>query len=225
MDEFDLCRISDNFTLSTAAALICNIEPSRVQPKDQSGNEGYCVWYRSEVDPKVAGNDTDPNLFRTALDSLLRAVQAGTLAASVVYRGKLRLIQYDDGGEDERWIPVGPFDPGETTVSLDDLRAWLALRGVRTGFFFPEASDAPDYLNPKHPRYAPRLAAAVSAWLAVAQGSGKSVKDAIRKWLREHAAEFGLTHDDGSPNESGIEEVAKVANWHPKGGAPKTPGQ
>jgi hypothetical protein len=44
------------------------------------------------------------------------------------------------------------------------------------------------------------------------------------KWLREHAAEFGLTDDDGKPNETGIEEAAKVANWQPTGGAPKTPG-
>jgi hypothetical protein len=44
------------------------------------------------------------------------------------------------------------------------------------------------------------------------------------KWLREHAAKFGMTDDDGKPNETGIEEAAKVANWQPTGGAPKTPG-
>jgi hypothetical protein len=32
------------------------------------------------------------------------------------------------------------------------------------------------------------------------------------KWLREHAADFGLTDEDGKPNETGIEEAAKVAN-------------
>ncbi|WP_186308572.1 hypothetical protein [Paraburkholderia sp. BCC1885] len=51
------------------------------------------------------------------------------------------------------------------------------------------------------------------------------MKDAIRKWLREHAAEFDLTNEDGNPNETGIDEVAKVANWQPSGGAPKTPSQ
>ncbi|WP_322015967.1 hypothetical protein [Paraburkholderia sp. J12] len=110
-----------------------------------------------------------------------------------------------------------------TTVAVEDVRAWLASRGIRTGFFFPDATDTPDYLNPKHPRYAPRLAAAVNAWLAVTQASGKSVKNAIKKWLREHAAEFRLADDDGNPNETGIEEVAKVANWQPASGAPKTP--
>jgi hypothetical protein len=43
------------------------------------------------------------------------------------------------------------------------------------------------------------------------------------KWLRENASEFGLSDDDGKPNETGIEETAKVANWQPGGGAPKTP--
>jgi len=43
-------------------------------------------------------------------------------------------------------------------------------------------------------------------------------------WLRQHANEFGLTKEDGNPNEQGIEEVAKIANWDTKGGAPKTPG-
>ena len=33
-----------------------------------------------------------------------------------------------------------------------------------------------------------------------------------------------LTKDDGNPNQLGIEEVAKIANWSVKGGAPKTPG-
>ena len=97
---------------------------------------------------------------------------------------------------------------------------------IKTGFFFPEKAVAQDYLDPKHPRYAPKLAAAVFAWLATgneAAVKGKSPKQALMKWLREHATEFGLTDDDGKPNETGIEEAAKVANWKPEGGAPKTP--
>src|SRR5262249_8679108 len=46
-----------------------------------------------------------------------------------------------------------------------------------------------------------------------------------RAWLRQHANEFGLTKEDGNPNEQGIEDAAKIANWDTKGGAPKTPGQ
>ena len=110
---------------------------------------------------------------------------------------------------------------------MEALRAWLRRRGLRSGFFFPEGSDAPDYLDKSHPRYAPKLAAAVQAWQATGSDaaiSGRSPKKALEKWLREHAAELGMSDEDGKFNETGIEEVAKVANWQPGGGAPKTPG-
>jgi hypothetical protein len=125
MDEFYFCRNADHVTLTTAAALLCGIEPSRVQPKDKFGSEGYCVWYQDDGDPSVvAKSDNAPNLFRTALDTLLRAVQAETIRASVVYLGEIRYIKEPDGSTiDMRWLPVGPFDAGRTTVSVDDLWA------------------------------------------------------------------------------------------------------
>jgi hypothetical protein len=52
---------------------------------------------------------------------------------------------------------------------------------------------------------------------------GTTAKQAMMKWLRRHADQYGLTKDDGNPNEQGIEEIAKIANWDSKGGAPKTP--
>lgn len=75
--------------------------------------------------------------------------------------------------------------------------------------------------------YAPKLAAAVAAWEAVTSDPkrlrGKSPKQALEAWLTEHAAEYDLVNKDGTPNKTGIEEAAKVANWQPAGGAPKTP--
>jgi hypothetical protein len=53
--------------------------------------------------------------------------------------------------------------------------------------------------------------------------SGRSPKQTLVKWLREHAALYKLSDEEGNPNETGIEECAKVANWQDKGGAPKTP--
>jgi hypothetical protein len=115
----------------------------------------------------------------------------------------------------------------QARIQVDDLRAWLRSRGVTTGFFFP-LSKGPDYLSDSHPNYAQKLAAAIEAWTAVSGDAelrrGKSVKQALVIWLRQHANEFGLTKEDGKPNEQGIEEVAKIANWHTRGGAPKTPG-
>ena len=110
----------------------------------------------------------------------------------------------------------------KTTIEREDLVAWLRSRGHTTGFFFPDAvSNAPDYLNPKSPMYAPKLAAAVDAWTAVQakpEMKGKTPKHWLLEWLRENAATYGLT-------KTGIKEVATVANWEPSGGAPKTPGQ
>ena len=80
------------------------------------------------------------------------------------------------------------------------------------------------YLDPLHPRYAPKLAAAVRAWMAAEDSAGKTPKQALSKWLRENAITFGLMSDEGKPNEQGIEECAKVANWRTDGGAPRTPG-
>jgi hypothetical protein len=82
-------------------------------------------------------------------------------------------------------------------------------------------------LNRDHPRYAPKLAAAVRAWEAAetaTQKGAKSPKTLLIDWLKEHALEFGLS-SDGKLNETGIDEVAKVANWKPEGGAPKTSGK
>jgi hypothetical protein len=101
---------------------------------------------------------------------------------------------------------------------------WLKSKGITTGFFFPEATEAPDYLDKRNPRYAPKLAAAVQAWMSVTDPGKKSPKQALDKWLREHAAEFGLTDEDGKPIESAVEEISKVANWKQSGGAPKTSG-
>jgi len=107
------------------------------------------------------------------------------------------------------------------------LRVWLKGRGFKSGFFFPQATEEPDFLDPKNENYAPKLAAAIGAWQAVNAEpkltSGKTVKQALLKWLRQNADQFGLTKDDGNPNEQGIEEIAKISNWEPKGGAPKTP--
>ena len=97
------------------------------------------------------------------------------------------------------------------------IRLFLSLGQARPGLFV----DC-------HANYSPKLAAATHAWMAISADPelrrGKSVKQALVVWLRQHANEFGLTKEDGNPNEQGIEDVAKIANWDTKGGAPRTPG-
>lgn len=162
-----------------------------------------------------------PQGYEAAKAAVSSALMHGDILGKVV-----PIYEYDMHGNVIGDIPES-VDVKESVVIVDSLRRWLSGRGFTSGFFFPERGDAPDYLDPSHPRYAPKLAAAIRAWEATADGetwNGKTPKQALMKWLREHASEYGLSDEEGKPNETGIDEVSKVANWQPKGGAPKTPG-
>jgi hypothetical protein len=134
------------------------------------------------------------------------------------------LRKFDDRVQAEVNIP-DTVDCEKSIVFVDEYKFWLRERGIPSDFFSSMMEDEPDFLQPKNPRYAHRLAAAVKAWQAVGDEplAGHTPKQLLQTWLREHAAEFDLCLDNGKPNETGIEEVAKVANWRPLGGAPKTP--
>ena len=111
---------------------------------------------------------------------------------------------------------------------------WLRSRGIQDGYFFKTASNTPDYLDPRNPRYSPRMAAAVRAWLAMEDENlrrGKSAKSGMDQWLISNYKTFGLVHKRdneknsykaGDMNKSAITEAAKIANWEDDGGAPKT---
>lgn len=135
------------------------------------------------------------------------------------------LIPEDDFDSDGNCIGYikGSIELYRSTVKVDSLKSWLAHRGFTTGFFFPDPVETADFLEPSNPRYAPKLAAAVRAWQAVTEAGKRSPKQALDKWLRENASQFGLTNEEGKPVEQAIEECSKVANWNAKGGATKTP--
>lgn len=110
-------------------------------------------------------------------------------------------------------------------LALATLDAEALLKHIRDHCSAPsliqDTSRDEAYLNPSHPRYSPKLAAAVKAWLAISDPGKKSPKQALEKWLREHAAELGIANNANQPIQQAVEECAKVANWQPKGGAPK----
>ena len=228
-----LWRLSDPLKVTEAAALIAGFDPKAV-----CWNSLNEPWFESET-----GWTTSDGIHsvQTALSVLTNAINAGKLAATIRRNARMqgwdewpnageavRALYDDDGSIREGYEPAVIYceapDWEKSTVSRSDLLAWLEAAGSRPRFFFPTATDAPDYLDPKNPRYAPKLAAAVRAWQAVTDPGGKHPKQALAKWLREHANEFCMTDDEGKPNETGIEEAAKVANWQPTGGAGKTPG-
>lgn len=108
-----------------------------------------------------------------------------------------------------------------TTVSVDSLKAWMEGRNFRPPFFFPDQPEE-GFRNSSHPRYAPKLAAAVSAWEAVeAAESKRTVKQTLVKWLNLNASKFGLIDESGAPLKLN-NELAEVANWETRGGAPKS---
>jgi hypothetical protein len=195
MDALDYWRLCDQLSLVQAALLIVGTDPSGIQ---------------DFVEREYAQNR--PEGYDAVIAALYNAVRTKRLKADVI-----------EAKED-----AGDISFDGTTIEVEDLKAWLKARDLKPSFFFPAHEAGPDYLSPEGPHYSVKLAAAVEAWRAVSGNEelrrGKSVKQAIVVWLRQHANEFGLTKDDGNPNEQGIEDVAKIANWDTRGGAPKTPG-
>lgn len=235
-----LWSLVDPLTVPQASALLAGFDPNSVR-----FNAGNVAWFENETG---LTDNQDISWVQTANAALTNAITGGKLKAKVIYdsrptnendsttlfdmmeSGEFFSPGYEELCEDDETFANGYFvkkapNWDKTMIGVDDVREWLERKGFNTGFFFPEATDAPDYLDKKNPRYAPKLAAAVRAWQSVTVPNGKHPKQALAKWLREHAAEFSLTDDEGKPNETGIEEAAKVANWQPGGGAPKTPGE
>jgi hypothetical protein len=197
-DPLDYWRLCDELSVVQAALLIVGEDPSEYQERVDN-------W-----DP-----ESRPRGYDAAKAALMNAINGKRLVASAI-----DLVDLDGNSRGPDWR--------HTTIMVEDLRAWLRSRGIKTGFFLPAPEAGPDYLSAFHPNYSAKLAAAIEAWKAVSADAelrrGKSVKQALIVWLRQHANEFGLTKEDGNPNEQGIEDVAKIANWDTRGGAPKTPG-
>ena len=118
----------------------------------------------------------------------------------------------------------------ETTIYLEqsELLRWFRSEGLKPRFFFPDGREFqlapptadPPYLDACHPYYAPKLAAAVSAWVAVVQSITTGVHDAgtfrtsVHDWLEAHQAEYafdGKEPQDGRSS-SYFNQMARVAN-------------
>ncbi|SHK54975.1 hypothetical protein SAMN05444000_13810 [Shimia gijangensis] len=110
----------------------------------------------------------------------------------------------------------------ETTILTSDLKDWLRERNFFPAFFFGTGIQE-GFRDKGNPRYAPKLAACVAAWEAVSQPArNRSVKQTLLDWLRSNAANFGVADGDGIVSEAVADELAKVVNWNPKGGATPT---
>jgi hypothetical protein len=194
-------HLAEAVSLQEAAALIAGYDPHQLA----------LAVGETDIHP------TYPKYY-PVIRALRQAVASGMLKAKEEW-----LHEVDEISEYEHVTDV--LQVSETIVKIDDLKKWLSDKGVQVTFFFPAAK--PDYLDRQHKCYSPKLAAAIRVWEAVNSDAGlmhgTTAKQAMMKWLRRHADHYGLTKDDGNPNEQGIEEIAKIANWDTKGGAPRTP--
>ncbi|WP_375702269.1 hypothetical protein [Bartonella sp. AA89HNZF] len=205
---------SQKITILQAALLIVDLNPLICKFTNALRPGGSDIYEGGNQVPlaKIA-------LFRAVYNEIVREVEEEKLRVEWYYRCDFQGFRLEEN-------PIAEY----SSVSLDDLRKWLLLRGKRPKVFFPEDNFAETkdqkyaFQDPTHPRYAPKLAAIVAAWQAVSEAEGgKTVKGTLIKWLSDNAVQYKLVDDDNLPREKLIEELAAVANWEPTGGAPKTP--
>ncbi|WP_074381554.1 hypothetical protein [Bartonella doshiae] len=216
-DGLEFWRLFDKLTLPQAAFLIIGLNPGKYEVVDKLYPENSTVRCRNN-DVLTLSAATQ---FRTVYNGMLTAGKNNQLKVEWAY-------DFCDGiyGHD-------------SSVNVEDLKRWLSSFGLRPAFFFPqvdshEISEADShkskeqkyaFQDPKHPRYTPKLAAVVAAWEAMdTVEQSKNAKHTLKKWLEQNAAQYKLLNQSGKLKKDVIEQLASVANWQPKGGAPKTKG-
>lgn len=196
MDRLNYWRACTDFTVVQAALIVCGFPPDNLQ---------YDVERNSARQPEgyIA--------IRTAFQ---HALNAGKIKPS----HSVQDVAFD--GE-----PTSYLDIQSTTISVEEIDRFLKSVGIQCDFF--DRSLSSGLAQGSTSSMPVKLAAAVKAWTAVTAEPkrlrGRSPKQALEQWLVENAADLGLLKPDGEPNRTGIEEICKVANWKPAGGAPSTP--
>jgi hypothetical protein len=192
-------RLAEELSISQIALLILGCDPE--EHRDNSGSV--------------------PKGYSALLSSLCAAVRRESVEAIPVYYQR-QATSYGDNSDYSEDDPTN-MNVHDTMIDIESLIVWLKSRGHTSGFFFGGEGSVEPYLDPQNVRYPPKLAAAVKAWIASGnETTTQTPKQQITKWVRENAVDYGLTNEDGTLIESAIEDIATVANWSPKGGAPKT---
>jgi len=200
----DVWRWCDELTVMQAALLANGLDP---------GVE-FCHVEDWDVHKRPGG-------YEAAKHAITQALKSGKISGEVIPKTTQSF--------NRREYPLeGTVDVTSSIVDVESLKTWLEIeRGVRPAFFFPavESKTIPDYMNPKHSRYSPKLAAAVRVWQAMEDENllrGKPVMSAMNDWMEMRYKELELIWK-GEINKTAIAECAKIANWKTEGGATKTP--
>lgn len=225
MDHLGYWRLVDALTIEQAALLILGQDPENVL--DTRGYNPVAnaieAGLRSDAITGFLRMLPEYKMSDSKGQQLYRPEGEGMgLARAVPSIHNIKINTNSDGLGD---LATYVVDHAQSFVYVDSLKDWLESKGYRPAFFFPDNKTGLDYMSPDHPRYSAKLAAAVKVWEAMADEnlySGKSPKGGMEAWLKTHYKELGLVWK-GKINRTGIEEVAKVANWIEGGGAPTTP--
>lgn len=198
MDRLDYWKLCTDFTVVQAALIVCGIPPEDMQWSVERTSETQC-----------------PEGYVAIRTALANALNSGRIKPS-----KVSFFCTDEGEE------TNHFDVHSTTIAIEEIDRFLKSMGVTCDFFDRSVANSGSDLGAAAPM-PPKLNAALRAWSAVSSDAarlrGRSPKKALELWLIENAADLGLLNSDGRPNRTGIEEICKVANWKPSGGAPSTP--
>jgi hypothetical protein len=194
MDRIERWKLADELNVYQISLLIVGYDPSEFE------EDRHSDW---------------PKEVKIEISPFLNAIKNAARSKKFLFKE----IEYQSYNESEiNW--------NESLINIDSFCDWLRSRNFVVGFFL-SAKENDRLSNISGEFYAPKLAGAVRAWNEVTGSpealNGKTPKKALEIWLRKHANEYGLTNKDGNPNEPGIEEICKVANWKPGGGASPTP--
>lgn len=195
MDRVNRWKLADELNVYQIVLLIAGYDPSEFE------GDNYSRW---------------PNEVKMEVSAYLNAIKN----AARRKRFEIAVSLYDGYDNNEvNW--------DNSLINIESFTEWLRLRNFNDGFFACGTGESDRLSDVYSDFYAPKLTAAVRAWNEVTSDpsalNGKTPKKALEIWLRKHANEYGLTNKDGNPNELGIEEICKVANWKPSGGASPTP--
>lgn len=203
-DDFDndvspYWRLADKLSVTEASLLVLGIEP-----------QGLAEFIENH------DSNSRPSGYAAVKAGIVAGIENKSLQGQLTH---MRYQEYGGGWE----IDHTRYDFTASTVEVSSLIKWLSSRGFSRGYFFADEDGKGGLRDPDHPRYTSKLAAAVEAWESFDEESTApgTAKQKLKKWLRLHAAEYDLTDDDGKPRETVIEQLATIANWATKGGAPK----
>lgn len=187
MDRIHRWKLADELNVYQIVLLIAGYDPSEFEA------DRYDKW---------------PNEVKMEISPYLNAIMNAARSKRFEFQESL-YESYNNNNNDIDWY--------SSLINIDSFTEWLHARNFNDGFFTCGAGESDRLSDALSEFYAPKLAAAVRAWNEVTSDpaalNGKTPKKALEIWLRKHANEYGLTNKDGNPNELGIEEICKVANW------------